>query len=263
MTAPVVLFTRSWEGPDPSRPPVVILHGLLGSSRNWFSAAPLLATGGPVFAVDLRNHGESPHTDLHDYAAMMADLEALRQRMGWDAFHLIGHSMGGKVAMRYACTYPEYVQSLTVVDIAAADHQPYHAREVEALVQLDLPSLKDRRQADERLAETITDWAMRQFLLTNLKREGQGWAWIVNLPVIRDALPGLARNSLVPEDAYDGPMLLLLGERSSFVRPVEARAMRTFFPRQKTVIIPRAGHNIHFEEKEAFADAWTAFRDAP
>lgn len=253
----VALHFRTWEGPGDT--PLVILHGLLGSSRNWLSVAPALSSAAPVVALDLRNHGESPHAPVHDYTSMVADIEALRIARGWESMHLIGHSMGGKTAMRLACDFPHRVRSLTVVDIAAADHQPYHAREVEALCGLRLDDLVDRRDAEEKIAVTVSDWAMRQFLLTNLRRSPAGWRWSINLPVIRDALPSLARNSLRETDRFAGPMLLLKGEESHFLTSSDALAMKRYFPHLEFTVIPRAGHNIHFEQKDLFVERVLAF----
>ncbi|MCC5790638.1 MAG: alpha/beta fold hydrolase [Opitutales bacterium] len=246
-------------GGQPEDPTLVILHGMLGSSRNWATVGPALAKGFQVWALDLRNHGSSPHSPVHSYEAMKVDLETFRVAMGWEKIVLLGHSMGGKAAMRYAVDYPERVSKLMIVDIGPGDHDPYHAREVEALAALPLQCLENRREADEILARDVPDWAMRQFLLTNLRRRGKVWEWQVNLPVLQNNLVFLAQSPMTSGDRFFEPTLLVRGAESTFVSDAEVELAKTYFPELEAVTIPRAGHNVHVENKEAFVAAVRGF----
>ncbi|MCH8473698.1 MAG: alpha/beta fold hydrolase [Opitutales bacterium] len=255
---PLSLAARCLGGPGQG-PPLVILHGMLGSSRNWATAGAELAGRYQVWVLDLRNHGSSPHDPVHSYEAMSADLEAFRVEQGWSQMVLLGHSMGGKASMRYAVDHPERVSTLVIVDIGPGDHDPYHAREVEALAGLPLPLLQNRREADEILAKDISDWAMRQFLLTNLRRRGKAWEWQVNLPVLRENLVSLAKSPLASEDRFKGPTLLVRGAESTFVSEAEVQLAEKYFPALKAITIPAAGHNVHVDNKGAFVQAVRGF----
>lgn len=246
-------------GGDPKDPPLVILHGMLGSSRNWATAGTDLASGYHVWAVDLRNHGSSPHHPLHTYEAMAADLEGLRREMDWETMVLLGHSMGGKAAMRYACDNPKRVSALIVVDISPVDHKPYHAVELAALKDLPLPAIGTRKEADELLSKAVPDWAMRQFLLTNLRRSADGWQWQVNLEALTGHLADLARSPLSSGDSYLGPTLFVRGGQSDFVPDEDIPQAREYFPNSQWQTIPQAGHNVHVEARPDFARMVTAF----
>lgn len=223
------------------------------------TAGAELAKGYQVWALDLRNHGSSPHHPEHSYPALAADLEAFREQKGWAEFVLLGHSMGGKTAMRYAVDHPEKVARLIILDIGPGDHAPYHAREIEALAKLPLSTIKTRKDAEDLLAETVQDWAMRQFLLTNLKRQGQEWGWQVNLAALQANLFSLAKSPLAETERFHGPTLLIRGEKSSFVSDAEVTLAKTFFPALKEKTIPHAGHNAHVENKPAFVETVHSF----
>jgi pimeloyl-ACP methyl ester carboxylesterase len=251
---PVLLFHRDFGGSgEPAR---VILHGFLGSSRNWLTAGKDLAGSRRVFALDLRNHGLSPHSDEMSYAAMAADVLAWLDSRGIDSAELIGHSMGGKVAMRVACRHPERVGRLVVVDIAPRDYQwPDRGAEVRAMAGLDLTSLESRGDAETRLAAALPNAATRKFVLTNLERTPGGWRWMVNLPALQAALPGLERNPLGAADHYDGPALFIAGGRSRYVEPADPAAIRSVFPGARIVVLGDSGHNPHIDAREAFVRA--------
>ena len=239
-------------GGEPQDPPLVILHGMLGSSRNWATAGADLARGFQVWALDLRNHGNSPHHPEHSYTAMAADLEAFRVQKGWPKMALLGHSMGGKTAMRYAVDHPEVVTRLAILDIGPGDHDPYHAREIEALVNLPLERIENRKVAEELLSERVQDWAMRQFLLTNLRRREGVWGWQVNLPALQKNLISLAKSPLLGGERFIGPTQLIRGANSTFVSNDEVALAKEFFPALEEVTISRAGHNVHVENKVDF-----------
>jgi pimeloyl-ACP methyl ester carboxylesterase len=248
---PVSLFHRDFGGfGEPAR---VILHGFLGSSRNWLTAGKDLAADRRVFALDLRNHGLSPHSDEMSYAAMAADVLAWLDARGIASAELIGHSMGGKVAMLIACRHPERVGRLVVVDIAPRDYQwPDRGAEVRAMAGLDLSTLGSRGDAEARLASALPNAATRKFVLTNLERTPGGWRWMVNIPALEAALPGLERNPLGPADRFGGPTLFIAGGKSSYVGSADLGAIASAFPAARVVVLEESGHNPHIDARETF-----------
>ncbi|HVW20328.1 MAG TPA: alpha/beta fold hydrolase [Opitutaceae bacterium] len=245
------------------KPPLVILHGILGSSRNWQSAGRDLAAGNHVLALDLRNHGGSPHAAGAGYEAMMGDVLAWLEARGLGRIALMGHSMGGKVAMLLACRNPERVERLVVVDIAPKDYSGAgRHREFAAMNALDLTRLRSRADAERELEAAEPDWAMRKFLTTNLDRDEAGrWRWTVNLPVLTAALRELEGNPLGAGERYAGPALFILGGRSRYVAPGEHALITAHFPAARIETLA-AGHNPHMEDREAFVRAAAAFLGA-
>jgi pimeloyl-ACP methyl ester carboxylesterase len=235
-------------------PPLVILHGLLGSSRNWQAVARDLSMRHRVFALDLRNHGSSPHDSRMDYEAMVGDVVAWLAARSLGPVALLGHSMGGKAAMLLACRHPECVSRLVVVDIAPKDYlSRSHRAEFAAMQELWLEGLRSRAEAELRLEARVPDWAMRKFLATNLETSETGeWSWMVNLPVLASALPALELNPLSPEDRYTGPCLFIAGGRSRYVEAGDLAAMERHFPRARLEVMPEAGHNPHLDDREGF-----------
>lgn len=238
-------------------PPLVILHGMLGSSRNWQTAGRDLAASYHVSALDLRNHGQSPHADEMDHVSMMADVLAWMDTQHLERATLLGHSMGGKVAMLLACRHPERVERLIVVDIVPKDYfRVGHRAEFEAMSALDLEYLASRGEAELRFEGRVDDWAMRKFLTTNLERDADlRWRWQINLPVLTAALPSLEKNSLTPNDRFEGPTLLVTGERSNYVAVADHEMFRHHFPAAIFKTVAGAGHNPHMEQRSAFVRA--------
>ena len=234
--------------------PVLVLHGLLGSSRNWQAAAKAMADPYHVVAVDLRNHGDSPHLRPMTYPEMVGDVVEVMDKCQLSAFHLIGHSMGGKAAMLLACRHPERVRSLTVVDIAPRAYQPRWEKEFALMRRLPVERIKSRSEAEEELSADIKDWAFRQFLLSNLVRsEEGGFRWTVNLPLLEESLPHIFAQVPPPDEpAWPGPALFLRGESSRFVGEDDLDLIRRFFPKAELETVAGAGHNVHFDKKEAF-----------
>lgn len=235
-------------------PPMVILHGLLGSSRNWTTVGKRLQESFDVHLMDLRNHGGSPHADSMRWAELAGDVLAYLNGEGLDAPILLGHSLGGKVAMRLACDHPERVQRLVIADIAAKVYPPYHDAEFRAMRRIELEELGSRREAEQLLEPLVGDWAMRQFLLTNLIRDEStgGFRWAVNLEALHDSLPHIRQSPLNEGDCFNGPVLLMRGGRSGFIEDGDAETMRQWFPELREVVLPEAGHNLHFEDREGF-----------
>jgi esterase len=241
---------------NPGAPALVILHGLLGSSRNWSTIGKALQDRYDVHALDLRNHGSSPHDDAMRWAEMSADLQAYLDLHAIDSVVLMGHSLGGKVAMRYACENPEVVDKLVIVDIAAKPYPPYHDNEFRAMKRIPTAGLVNRKEAEELLETRVPEWAMRQFLLTNLVRdEATGaYKWQINLETLHASLPHIRQNSLLETDRYDKPVLLVRGANSDFIDDNDAEEMHHWFSHLREEIVPSAGHNVHVENRKGFME---------
>lgn len=250
------LFHRDLGGEG--RPPLVLLHGLLGSSRNWQSAGRDLAADHHVFALDLRNHGQSPHADEMTYDAMAGDVLAWLDRQQLTQVSLLGHSMGGKVAMLLACRHPEWVKHLLVVDIAPRTYLSHaHRAEFAAMNELRLDTLQSRSEAELRFEARVSDWAMRKFLATNLERrdDGAGWRWAIHLPALTRALPEIERNPLADDARFDGPTRFVVGGKSRYVTEADEVKIYRHFPAASVVRLAEAGHNPHIETRVAFVEA--------
>jgi esterase len=237
-------------------PPLILLHGLLGSSRNWQTAGRDFAAVRRTHALDLRNHGESPHApDMH-WDHLVGDVVRWLNAHRVERAEILGHSLGGKVAMRLACRHPERVARLTVVDIAPKAYQWIgHRAEFAAMHELDFAGLDSRRTAELRLEARVPDLGLRKFLLTNLERTDGGWRWVVNLPVLTEWLPVMEGDSLEAGDAFAGPTAFILGGRSRYVAPSDHEGIRTRFPAARIETIAAAGHSPHMEQREAFVQA--------
>lgn len=257
-TKPAALYHRDLGGSV--LPALVILHGMLGSSRNWQTAGRDLAAHRRVVALDLRNHGQSPHAEPMTYAAMAADVLAWMDAEGLANAEILGHSMGGKVAMLLACRHPERVSGLVVVDVAPkAYHWRAHREEFAAMNELQLGDLRSRAEAEIRMEGRVPSWPMRKFLATNLERDpGGGFRWQVNLPVMTQALPVLEQDPLGPEDRFMGRVLFVTGGRSAYVEPGDHAAILARFPYARFVEIAASGHNPHIEARQSLVAAVAA-----
>jgi pimeloyl-ACP methyl ester carboxylesterase len=235
-------------------PPMLVLHGMLGSARNWQTVGRDLAARFHVFALDARNHGRSPHDPDMSYEAMVGDV------IGWLDAHqfpratLAGHSMGGKTAMLLACRHPSRVERLVVVDIAPKDyHWVAHRGEFAAMNELDLTNLQSRAVAEMRFEGTVSSLGMRKFLATNLERTDDGhWRWIIDLPVLTEALPRLEKNCLATDDRFAGPALFIAGGRSGYVQAADHEVIRRHFPSAQIEVIADSGHNPHMDKRDEF-----------
>ncbi len=233
--------------------PILLLHGLLGSAANWGTVARRLAANRRVLAVDLRNHGRSPHSDDMHYRDMAADVVGLMQRVGLKSAVLLGHSAGGKVAMTLALAHPALVERLVVVDIAPVTYPRTHLDLLAALQGLDLSRVRRRADADSALREHIPDERVRLFVLQNLAPGPEGYAWRVNLEAIcrhADAISGFPEPA--PGAIYAGPTLFIAGDCSSYLRPEHGAAIHHHFPRAQTVRVPQAGHWVHSDRPDEF-----------
>lgn len=241
-------------------PPVAILPGLFGSGRNWRSIAQQLAARHRVVAFDLRNHGASPWADGMSYGEMADDLRASLHSRGVDHAALMGHSMGGKVAMLAALLHPTEVDRLVVVDIGPAPNPPTLLSYVHTMRAANLRGIKRRSEVDAQLAGAIPDPAERAFLLQNLVITDEDSHWRLNLAAIEHEFPRIVGFPDLPAGtAYNGPTLFVAGGRSNYLLPAHEAAIRRLFPQARITRIGGAGHWVHAEQPQLFLQAVAPF----
>lgn len=244
--------------------PFVLMHGLLGSSRNWRSVAKEMDRGFQIHSLDLRNHGNSFHNQEASIIEMSNDLLRYADHHDLQKFILCGHSLGGKVAMRFACDYPDRLYSLVVADIAPRDYpREHHALTLDALLSIDLRELSSRKQADEKLAESIPNWAFRQFLLTNLTQNEDAFIWKANIPILHESIGQLSCNPLQESDRFHGPTLFIRGGKSGYLRSEHKPEILEYFPAAEFEVLPNAGHDVHVEDRSGFLSALDKFLPNP
>lgn len=238
--------------------PLVIIHGLLGSADNWRSHIRTWRKTRRVVAVDLRNHGRSPHAEGMDYAAMSDDVLALLDTLGIERAHVLGHSMGGKVAISLARRSPGRVASLLVADIAPVAYQHGHDDIFAAMREVQNGRPTDRREADALLARHIDSRAVRLFLATNLQRGDGELTLRVGLDQIIAGYPAIIAPP-AGEVAFDGPCLVLRGADSPYVQNDMLPTLREVLPRARVITLKNAGHWLHADQPEAFHQAVETF----
>ncbi|MEV5962011.1 alpha/beta fold hydrolase [Kribbella sp. NPDC051952] len=240
--------------------PVVVMHGLFGSGRNWMTAARRLSGQHRVFAFDLRNHGTSPHTDTMSYPEMADDVRETIESLGVGPVALVGHSMGGKTAMLTALQYPAVVERLVVVDAAPVAYPPAFVEYAQAMRTADLSSIARRADVDAQLVAAVPNPGTRAFLLQNLILDADGARWRPNLPVIEAALPAISGwPSGLEGRQYDGPTLFVYGGKSDYVQQDHRATIATYFPHVQYAEVAEAGHWVHAERLDDFLAVLTPF----
>ncbi len=240
-------------------PPICLLHGLFGRARNLAALATKLAATHRVISLDLRNHGSSPHAPGMAYADQAADVLDTLAGLGASACVLLGHSMGGKVAMAAALIAPDRVPALLVADIAPRAYRHDNARVAEALLAIGLRPDLDRRMADAAVAAAVPDAGVRGYLLQNLQF-GPEPHWKIGLDHIAAAMPDIEGWTLPAlASRYDGPALFVAGALSDYVPPDSLDFIRPLFPRARLHVLPRAGHWLHADQPAAFAACVSQF----
>ena len=238
-------------------PPIIILHGLFGSSRNWHPIAQALSVKNTVYTLDLRNHGKSPHDELMDYPHMAQDvLTFLENVIGQGQLvpvTIIAHSMGGKAAMWLALSRPEWIHKLVVVDIAPVNYEHDFSDVLNALQAIPLELIKSRRDADQYLSKYISQSSLRQFLLQNLQSRNGKYRWRLNLEAISHAISEITgfpdSNGLEP---FSERVLFIGGGQSDYLKKDYQKLTRQLFPLASFSMIKSAGHWLHAEQPQLF-----------
>lgn len=236
----------------------IVLHGLFGSSDNWQTHGKKLAEYFDVYLLDQRNHGESGWSEDFSYDIMAEDLHEFLSSKNLDEIILMGHSMGGKTAMRFAQKYPEMIEKLIIVDMGVKEYPITHDTIIEGLKSIDLSVIDSRSGASKQLAKYINNTSIRQFLLKNLywKEKGQ-LAWHINLEVLEEKLPEVVK--ALPEEESLVEALFIAGGKSDYVIPEDHDQIRNYFPLANFYTIEKAGHWIHAEAPEEFIEEVLGF----
>jgi len=232
-------------------PTLLILHGLFGTWENWGFQVKKLSEKFDIIAADLRNHGSSPHHDNISYHLMAEDVIELMDRLGVEQASILGHSMGGKVAMQLALDHPQRVEKLIVADIAPVEYPPHHEDVFAGLLDVDLDAVTSRAEADQQLARHIDSAGVRAFLLKNLQRGKQGgFDWKMNVAALHNEYRHIA--AAPAEGQYPGPVLFIKGGDSDYLLPEHADAIKSRFPNAGYKVIEGVGHWLHAEKPAAF-----------
>ena len=241
--------------------PIIILHGFMGSLDNWQTFAKQLAEDYMVITVDQRNHGKSPHDNDFSYELMAEDLQELMESEWIHQAIIMGHSMGGKVAMKFAMMYPDMVEKLIIVDIAPKQYPRGHNDVLEAMNAVPIDTLSERKEAETILAQTIDDQGVRLFLMKNLKRNGEGFIWRVNLPVVTEKYDAILGQ--IEGEAFNEPTLFIRGGNSKYVLDEDMEYIQSIFSESELRTVDGAGHWIHAERPKALMEVVKEFLERP
>jgi esterase len=239
--------------------PFILLHGFLGSLDNWRATSKRLGSRYQVYSLDLRNHGSSPHSGVMNYPVMARDVCEFMNEQRLPAAFVLGHSMGGKVAMQFATDFPNRVEKLIVVDITPKEYQPMHRPILNALLALDLKTYKSFGEVDTALAAAVREVHVRQFLLKNLTRgKGGQLGWRIHLEAIAENYDDLT-TAISPQRKFDHPVCFIRGGRSNYIEESDVSIIREAFPQAKIRTIVNAGHWVHVDAAEEFLRIVTDF----
>lgn len=240
--------------------PLLIVHGLFGSGRNWGVIARHLADSRDVITVDMRNHGHSPRANSQSYPDMAADLAQVIAAHGGQV-DLLGHSMGGKAAMQLALTHPDLIRRLVVADIAPVAYAHDQSGHIRAMRGLDLSGTPTRGEADRRLSTAIADPALRAFFLQSLDLKTTPPVWRLNLDVLESEMPKIV-GWPGTQGQFDNAALFLTGSESHYVKPEYRDTIRALFPKARFAKLPGAGHWLHADRPREFEETVRVFLNA-
>ena len=240
--------------------PVIIMHGLFGMGDNWRSIARILEDQCQSIVVDMRNHGRSPHDPEMNFQVMANDILELMDDLGLEQATLLGHSMGGKVAMHIALHHSERVSRLIVADIAPKFYPPHHTTVIKAISSIDFDSMQDRSDIESAMVAFLgNDQSTIQFLMKNISRDSEGkLEWKANMPVIISAY-GHLMESIGETGMYPGPTMFIRGQKSRYILEEDLPMIAGLFPQYRLETIPGAGHWVHADAPTAFAEAIRGF----
>jgi len=230
--------------------PLIVIHGLFGSSDNWRSMAKFFSKHYQVISIDLRNHGRSPHSENQSLGDMAEDIYELCQDLALNKVNILGHSLGGKVAMQFAELYEQYVEKLVIVDMSPRQYEGKHTPLMDAMMALNFSAYSSRKQVDEALIASIPEPKVRQFLLMNLSAEDDQLKWRINLPALKANYKKFMK-AVLTEFSSDKTCLFLYGEQSDYVTEQDREEIKQIFPYAKFAAVP-AGHWVHAERPQQF-----------
>lgn len=261
---PFKLYYRYYETGEGTGNPLVILHGLFGNQGNWAWHARELARRHDVYVMDLRNHGRSDWDAVHDYQSMAADVLQTIDDIGLERVDILGHSMGGKVAMALALQAPQRVDRLLVADIAPVTYPNTVYLPLQAMQAVPLDRITTRKEADECMAEQLESATVREFLLTNLQRDDQGtFRWRCNLEAIARNFDLVRGFPNFGDAQYAGPTLFIKGGESDYIDAAHKGVVTQLFPDASLKVIDNAGHWLHSEKPRAFLRVINGFLGDP
>lgn len=240
--------------------PLLILHGFLGMSDNWKTLGTQYAENGfQSHLIDQRNHGKSFHSEHFNYDYLSDDLKRYMENHNLDKASIIGHSMGGKTAMQFACEHPEMTEKLIVADISPKYYPPHHQDIINGLKALDFEKISSRGEADEILSKHLSDFGIRQFLLKNLYWVEKGkLGFRFNLPVLSSKMEEIGEN-ISATAQYAGPTLFLKGDASEYVVEADLPEIKRHFPLAEINTVENAGHWVHAANPKQFYEKSFAF----
>lgn len=236
--------------------PFIIMHGLFGLSDNWVSIARVLSENYRVIIPDLRNHGQSPHSPVFNYDAMTADILELMDDLNLDQAVILGHSMGGKVAMQFALQNPELTERLIVVDMSMRryDGRQLHSDIIQAMMSIDFTTIDSRTEVNRQLANTIHDERVRLFILKNLYRKTRSQLdWRLNLSDINQNIDYVF-DGISSYTQYNGPALFIKGEHSDYILDSDKPKIIQCFPKAIFQTVLGAGHWVQADNPEGFLE---------
>jgi esterase len=238
--------------------PLVILHGLFGYSDNWQTHAKKLAEYYQVILVDQRNHGHSDWSEAFTYDLLANDLKGLFDELSLEKVLLLGHSMGGKTAIRFAQLYPDYLEKLIVVDIGLKTYPAHHDSILKGLESIDLEVINSRTDAEDKMSEFISSYGVRQFLLKNLYWIEKGkLAWRMNIPVLKREMHQILGS--LPDTEVLLPTLFIRGMMSDYILDEDINDLESVFADMQLISVEKAGHWIHAEAPDEFLDSVLTF----
>ncbi|MFT5635784.1 MAG: esterase [Cognaticolwellia sp.] len=244
--AKLLNYQQSGNGKD-----IILIHGLFGRLENLNMVAKALAKNFRVTSVDVRNHGDSFHHSVMNYPTMAQDIADVMQHLAINSAVVLGHSMGGKIAMELALTTPELVEKLIVADIAPVEYPPHHSQIITGLKSLDFSVLKQRKDADKQLAKHVDDVGVRQFLLRNLSTKNGQLSFKCSIDNIAKNYPQIMK-TYQGSNSYQGPTLFIKGVNSDYILPEHRTEILRLFPQSRARVIQGAGHWLHAEKTIAF-----------
>ena len=245
------MLLHSHSSGQPDSPPVVLIHGLFGSYENLGVIERSLSEHYHVINVDVRNHGRSGHSDDMSYPLMADDLAQTLDQLNVQQAAILGHSMGGKLAMAFALTYPQRVTKLILADIAPVAYPARHNSIFAGLNAVDLAGISNRADADKQLAGFINESGVRQFLLKSLVKQHETFQWRFNLAALQANYQALIGEPMV-NGRFDGPVLFIKGGDSDYILPEHRPVIMQLFPAAQAKIIQGTGHWLHAEKPAAF-----------